>query len=87
MPTKTISVTAEDIRNGCKNSPGSCPVARGFARSCPRKRIAVYTLNAFILLSTGDALRLPLPQRASDFIIAFDGGKPVKPFKFRLKLP
>lgn len=80
----TISVTAEDISEGCPGSPWACPVARAITRAT----LKVATVRRdFIKLSTKSRIAsflTPLPVCV--FINGFDRDKPVQPFDFDLPI-
>ncbi|KKN77049.1 hypothetical protein LCGC14_0363880 [marine sediment metagenome] len=84
MATK-ITVTEEDIRQGewsrDRSEPRtmSCPVARAARRIWPEARVSHHTILHGGLASFGSSY---LPQKATRFIMQFDGRKPVKPFSF-----
>lgn len=87
----TVRVTKEDIKRGKPHDPDCCPVAlaadrRGFfVVGVNRQYIEVEPND---LYSNDDAFKeLLLPKLAQRFIDDFDHGKPVKPMKFKLRLP
>lgn len=79
--TKTITVTAEDIRDGIVGDGDDCPIAHAAKRAF---RIECATCGDDVLEVGYDSF--PLPKRACEFIERFDARKPVKPFSFRVKL-
>ena len=75
----TITVTADDIANGKPGQGTSCPVA-----------LAAYRAGVPEALVGPRVIRykgrfVPLPRSAIRFVRSFDRGRPVKPFRFRLK--
>ncbi len=75
-----IEVTEKDISNGCKSSPGYCPIALAVNR-----QLKINSRVGAANLSYGDGYA-KLPISAQQFIIRFDRNKIVEPFKFRIKL-
>jgi hypothetical protein len=83
--TLKIHVTQEDIDNGIRDDALKCPIARAIKR----------VVSSFLSVSGYDInfddgfnfLRIPPPEKVTDFIIAFDAGDPVEPFDFELNLP
>lgn len=83
--TLTIVVTAEHIQRGVMGEPYSCPIARacqeaGFESSrVGRDYVRVY--------DGGTAYEFALPDKARNFIIAFDnyGRDGSSPFSFSVK--
>ncbi len=81
----TINVTDEDIRLGLPKKGSKCPVALALNRLLlPNVGFGVggtyLTLNFFTTCT-------PLPQKAQNFIVAFDKKARVEPFSFELSLP
>lgn len=83
-----IEVTQEDIDRGKQGSRCWCPIARAIKRTLywmpgdtmiPDGRVEVSI--AQVAIEDG---RADLPFEASNFIVAFDRGEPVKPFSFEL---
>lgn len=83
-----IQVTAEDIRQGTANRDAGrclmaacCPVAMALTRHL-KVKCTVIGKNAWI----GDHY-VSLTKKVEQFVEAFDDGKPVKSFRFRINLP
>ena len=79
--SKTIKVTQEDIDKATPASCCYCPIARALRRAFPRRRVAVGP----IFITVGRERAYP-PVKACEFITAFDSGRTVKPFSFKLDL-
>jgi hypothetical protein len=82
IPGTVVTVTADDIARGCQTSANNCPIARAVRRAlrCSGKWISVNWK-----LSVGKKARIYLlPKSTQTFIDAFDGGKAVKPFSFKI---
>lgn len=76
-----IEVTADDIRQGCRNSCSNCPVALAITRAVGQK--------AFIGSHTwriSDAKHI-LPHNAIMFIHDYDQFRPVMPTTFEIAIP
>jgi hypothetical protein len=78
-----INVTARDIARGKPQNAECCPVALAARRKFKTRVRASYKL----LVDQGGVWMVPytLPERALDFIGAFDEGLPVRPFSFTVK--
>lgn len=87
MKTKLeINVTEGDIKRGIKENTLTCPIARATNRAFKYKEgvaVGVWTLSLY--LSKNKPILVNLPIKAQRFIIRFDDGKKVKPFKFILR--
>lgn len=82
----TVNVTAKDIKAGEIGHCKKCPIALALQRVFPRFDIQVGSRWAEI--DNGETGFNPtLPDIARDFIDAFDGGEPAKPFAFELSVP
>lgn len=77
-----IEVTQVDIDLGVANSPCKCPLARAVRRHPKMRKSEIYLSG----IRRGKKL-IKLPFQAQKFIMDFDNWKPVKPFKFELKIP
>jgi hypothetical protein len=76
----TVDVTAEDIARGTPRCAGMCPIALAMKRALGREDVEVRHTRAWI--GDGEAV---LPGEAWEFILRFDMGRPVLPFRFRLE--
>jgi hypothetical protein len=80
----TISVTQEDIDNGCRRVGNSCPIARAFQRYLPNMiaevgAAATYLRQPYAPMHE-DGFRMVNCPNAEMFVIHFDDGlKPVEP--------
>lgn len=79
MTTSTIYVTPDDIEIGVRRNALHCPVANAMKRHWPSPAVG----NEYCW-PTDAAVKLPMS--AQRFTERFDAGKPVKPFKFTLKV-
>lgn len=88
MKKIVVNVTAKDIREGKQHECDSCPVARAISRKLNRSvRVLITAFRYFQSPRRGWSDLLPLPSKAEFFIAAFDGYKPVRPFRFTLNVP
>ena len=78
---KVINVTARDIEKGSRAEPESCPVARALSRAF-RSQAIVGTRD--VDFNDGSLKTIFLPADAVRFILDFDRGRPVRPFKFEV---
>ena len=85
MEKVTVKVTKADIRNGHAGSIMYCPIAKAAARAFGEREDDGYVTVGSEDLTVGYT-RHPLPERARDFVRAFDNFAPVKPFQFTIKL-
>jgi hypothetical protein len=72
----TVDVTEEDIAAGVPRRTSCCPIALALGR----EDVEVRHTRAWI--GDGEAV---LPGEAWEFILRFDMGRPVLPFRFRLE--
>lgn len=87
MKTITVTVTEDHIRRGVPQEPEFCPVALALETIFPASTHISVDEEAVDL--THEDLRfqsVELPRSATRFIRAFDSGKPVEPFSFRVEL-
>lgn len=78
----TVYVTETDIESGRKYTLTSCPIAFALSR-ITRKRISV---GARRFREVGMSTDYPLPASAVSFIAAFDLGKEIHPFSFKVNI-
>ena len=78
---KTIRVTARHIKEGNRKASRTCPIAKSLKEATGLKNICV-GLTDFVHSGNDDGVALP--PIAKKFIRAFDSGKKVKPFSFRI---
>jgi hypothetical protein len=83
MAAMRIRVTQECINDGVQCDCRACPVALAIRRKYPKRDVSVYRDE---MLLRHPYRKISLPQRACDFITAFDEGMPIKPFSFELKI-
>lgn len=79
-----VEVTQEDIVNGQRRVPTSCPVALACRRELGNVRISVTAY--YIRVNTGFPV-LEIPETVKAFVRDFDGFRPVEPIKFTLEVP
>ena len=82
-----VHITAEDIKNGTKESLTSCPVALALRRHGYDCEVGTEHLSLIIRnMEAGrkGKLQLPLPKKVRDFIYNFDFGTDSKPFRLRI---
>lgn len=82
-----ITVLAKDIRLGTPGEIFVCPVSRATRRTLGLKDAAAVAVASTICIHrTPQSLEedYELPKRANKFVNAFDDGKLVKPFTFKL---
>jgi hypothetical protein len=88
--TKTVNVTASDIAHGKASDCEHCPIARAVRRLV--KGWGYVSVGAWYVsfAASADSLNAHdarMPQEATDFIVAYDGGQGVEPFSFTLDVP
>jgi len=81
----TISVTQNDINNGIQIECQKCPIARAINRRLKSKFIAeIFAWRVDLYNTENHNKRLyEVEHNQEAFIVAFDRGKKVKPFRFR----
>lgn len=84
--TKTITVTATDIKRGKPHDIYACPVARAARRTF---KCAVSVADTLEIYQDGQpsifSRSIKLPRKAERFIKRFDESKSVKPFSFLVR--
>jgi hypothetical protein len=81
-----IIVTNEDIEHGTRHDPERCPVARALSR-VGVLHFGVMLASVVVADGQGHVTGLPLPGEVTDWILDFDGGRPVAPITFHLAVP
>lgn len=76
-----ITVTADDIKQGCRSDLKLCPIARAVSRSLDVQNISVGGLRCYWLKS-GNAYSAALTLEAQDFVQLFDSEQITEPFNF-----
>lgn len=76
---RVIRVTQKDIDKGCQSDGGNCPIARALKRVFHTYRVGVCSSEIGIRNQL-----FHVPITAIKFIVAFDSGKAVHPFNFKM---
>ena len=74
-----ITVTKDDIVDGCQRSLKGCPIALALIRA----HVNFHFVDKDAVIRV-DATPIPLPECVRQFIRSFDAGHPVKPFTFTI---
>jgi len=83
----TITVTAEHIARGERQSCTRCPIALAIRDAFPGA-ISFAVGGPMVMLWTGGSEReIDLPAEAFKFVNAFDNGRTVEAFTFELDYP
>ncbi len=84
-----INVSQEDIDNGIPKNSSRCVVATAVARAIPDAMhiLVDYQTIRFSLPADRKRLIYLTPQAVEDYVIAFDAGDPIQPFRFGLRDP
>lgn len=82
----TIRITQEDIENGRRCDPDCCPVGRALLRSGV-EHLGVVGSGVMIMDERHYTEVVPLPESVINWILAFDGKRPVEPISFELTMP
>ena len=82
----TIRITREDIENGRRCDPDCCPVGRALTR-CGIEHFGVVGTGVMLMDERHYTELVPLPIAVKDWILAFDGKRPVEPISFELVIP
>jgi len=85
----TVSVTADDIRNGGRAACWSCPIAMAIHNATGREWGVFWSSPGRVsllaeTLITGATWRVHLPASCAEFVRRFDGGLDAAPFDFDL---
>lgn len=81
MTKHKITVTQDDIDEGCALSANNCPIARALVREFYNPDVWVGS-SVRIRYPSGGSRRYEISRAARRFINRFDEGKEVKPFSF-----
>jgi hypothetical protein len=81
-----ITVTSQDIENGRRCDPDCCPVGRALMRA-GLLHYGVHGNEVILLDVHHDPAILRLPEEVVEWILCYDGHRPVEPFSFELPLP
>jgi hypothetical protein len=86
MPARhTVNVTQEDIDAALRNNSSRCIVATAIAREYPKASRISVDVHA-IKFTVGDRRYTHLcPPPVADYIVAFDAGDDIHPFRFYLR--
>lgn len=86
-----IGVTEEDIKNGKKENPTSCPIALAIKRACgltteiyPRWQTPG---EVYIYMNPNQGIKVSLPMGIARRALVFDVGGQMEPFDFDLEIP
>lgn len=79
-----IDVTQDDINNGLRCDADRCPIAIAVHRHEPLKDALICGVFGKDEISGRPLLIRHLPPEAKLFVVTFDQGLPVTPFKFKL---
>lgn len=83
MTRMLIEVTQDDINSGRERNSDLCPVAKALGRYVKLPSVGLW----HIFYNTENKLKIAnMPRSVMRFIKKFDNNKPVKPFKFYLRL-
>lgn len=85
-----INVTEKDIKEGKKDMPNSCPIARAVNRRLNKNSYALIYSNWITFYNRNNSQRQAYERvqgEVSTFIHQFDRGKVVKPLTFNLEIP
>lgn len=85
MVTKVIRVRKSHIKNGQKDDVYSCPIALAL-KSAKVGYPFVSGSSIAIRHNGGWLFSMPHTKATSKFINYFDGGMPVKPFSFKIRV-
>lgn len=82
-----VNVTAKDIQSGKPGESSRCAVAKAIARTVPgANNISVDTQS--IRFTVGDERCIYLtPDTVANYVIDFDAGDPIVPFRFGMRSP
>ncbi len=81
-----VTVTKGDIEQGRRCDPDCCPIGRALARAGVT-HYGVVGASVIVPDERQFAIALRLPQKVADWILDFDGRRPVEPFTFELAVP
>ena len=77
-----IAVTAEDIQNGERCNPQTCPIALAIKRATGKQVIVGYDY----VVMEGFGKEILMPRKARDFRERFDNIREGEPFSFEIHL-
>jgi hypothetical protein len=82
-----ITVTAEHIAHGVRESCTDCPVALAIMDALPCTDLIAVDGDEVTFGEIADWTEVKFPAEVQLFIKAFDDGEPVEPFSFTLDYP
>lgn len=82
-----IEVTEEDIAGAVREDSYQCVVVHAIARSIPDATRIEVDLQTIRFSRDGERLSFLTPYSAAGYIVAFDAGDEIHPFRFRLHDP
>jgi len=87
MKTLKVRVTREHIKMGKRVTLTMCPIALALKPLYPEVSVDSYHIRLKRFTNTKPSVEVTTPRKASEFVQAFDGNLPVKPFTFTLRVP
>ena len=84
MPTKTISVTQNDIRKGVRKFAELCPIARALEKAGFHGP-SVSNHKLLWIDGSGVLREMNPTKKLCKFMDDFDAGEPVRPITFQLR--
>ena len=84
MSRTTFEVTQADIDRGIKNHSSRCMVTQTIIRSIPEAKRVETDMQTIRWTQNGERIVYITPYAVQDYLIAFDAGDEIKPFKFAL---
>lgn len=82
---RTIDVTQADINKADPKNSGGCAVATAIARSIPDATRIEVDLQTIRFSLGGERLVWVTPYSVTGYVVAFDAGEDVHPFRFQLR--
>jgi hypothetical protein len=80
-----IEVTERDIERAIQNNSMKCMVAQAIAREIPDATFIDVDTQTVRFTRDNERLVYLTPYSVRDYVIAFDAGDPIEPFRFQLR--
>lgn len=84
MSRTTYEVTQVEIDRGLRNNSSRCAVAQTLIRLIPEAKRVEVDMQTIRWTQNGERIVFITPYAVQDYLIAFDAGDELQPFKFKL---
>lgn len=85
LPTRTIEITERDVERGMRRHSGLCMVSTAIARCIPGASHIDTDLQTIRFTYEDERFIYVTPWRVGQYVVDYDAGDPIKPFRFQLR--